>query len=271
MKSILTYTSLFSWISLSLWVFLPTNSLAQSKDECMSKITKAEEYYSAGLFDQVLKLGLIPCLEADLKRDDKSRALKLLVLIKLYREEQDSALYFMQQLLDNDPEYSPSVIDPIEFENLHRRFDTAPIRLIEFRAGINLNIPIRDPNGAYTVGPNPASQNLNYFSKVGFHAGILWEKPILERPSKPFGLNFSTGAAYQFRQFQHSESLPYIESFDPNGDNSFELTFFEQQHWIDLPVSLHLNVRRNLTARIDNLEIYPYFSFGIVGHYLLSA
>lgn len=240
---------------------LPNNIYAQS--DCAQKVDEAYEKYNAGLFKQVIALDLMECLKSGLSFEEKSRVYKVLIMVHLYRDEREQAETLMEQLFEHDPEYGVDVLDPIEFENLHKRFDTDPIGMLEVRTGINLTYPIQ--GNAYMVGLQGSQDILNY-PKPGTTIGVFWEQPARK------GFSLSLGVAYTYRAFSHQESMPYFDAELTDGfdigskDFTFELTFDERQHWVEVPLSFNYNFMKD---RKDKLV--PFFSFGATGHYLLDA
>ncbi len=258
MKTLKNTYILFTWL---LCLFLPQTVQAQS--DCVQKIDLAYEKYNAGLFTEVLTLNLRDCLNNSLSFEEKSRIYKVLILVHLYRDQLQEAEDFMQELFSHDPEYPIVDTDPIEFETLHQRFDTDPVGILEFRTGANLTFPLQ--GNVYTVGLQGTQDLINY-PKLGTQLGFLWEESLRKN------WTYSVGLVYSYRAYGQQESLPYFETgltdgFDTGGDTiSFELTFDERQHWIDIPIGLQYNFMENRKDRL-----VPYISFGLTGHYLIDA
>jgi hypothetical protein len=232
---------------------------------CQENIVLAEEKYNAGLFNEVMELGLDSCVKENdeiFPVEQKIRAYKVLLLIALYRDQAGKAMEMMQAILDLDPEYTPiDTLEPIEFRGLYDQFDTDPVGFIEPRVGFNITRPVRlRAYGVQEQSQQEVDTVLDYLPRIDFSLGAMFEKPLTR------DLSIGVGLMYSRRTYGYSELLPVVS--DDKNDN-LELTFNERQQWLELPISFRGNLRI-MPGGLKNTLI-PYVFGGSIGQLMLQS
>src|ERR1041385_7121720 len=114
-------------------------SLAQGDTDCLTALSHAESEFSAGRF-----YGIPAMLEDCLKRnrfsnEEKVRVYMLLTQVYLLTDDHAAADNSYLQLLNANPEFVPSDLDPIDVIYLSKKFTSTPIFTPHFKAGGNIS------------------------------------------------------------------------------------------------------------------------------------
>jgi len=212
-------------------------------------LSNAERAYRDGQIE-VIRETLQNCLELKknkVSKEIKARGYRLLTITYLYFNENDSAEYFMKQLLKYEKEYKVDENqDPSEFVELYNRFRTDPVFLLEFQGGVN-NAIVRTLNN-YSLGDTETSLG-EYTSGIGFSAGILFELPLSNKFSAISGINY-TANQYHYERTQFEL-----------GYSKLELN--ESIQWMEIPLIFKFYFSKK--------SFKPFIQLGVKAQYLLSA
>ena len=209
-------------------VFFHTNLYAQV---CSELLNKAENEFEAGHLYEIPGL-LKDCLDKGFTKEEKIRANRLLTITYLYLDQLNNADESYLKLLKLDPEFKPNpLIDPAELFYLHENFITNPfftLNLIRIGTNFTFNQVIHD----YTSnGGNVLQIEEDIYQKYiplgSFSIGSGIEYGIND--------NFSFGSdiTLSLKKFQFKEGF---------FNRTEELTFNENQWWIDIPFYLKFNL-----------------------------
>lgn len=243
MRMTLRYKQLYFIILL----FIGNVALAQKPEEENSTcVSDAEKAYRAGQIEVIKKI-LPECLKSkSISKETKARGYRLLTITYLYFNQNDSAEYFMKQLLKADKEYLVDKNqDPSEFVELHSRFRTDPVLLVEGHFGIRTSLPRILNNYSLDHTANSLGK---YTPGTGFSAGALLEVSISDHFAIVTGGNFEINK-YEYKKSQFGYS---------------SLEYFEELRYIDIPLSVKLYFTKKSSFK-------PYLQLGLKGQYLLSA
>jgi len=190
------------------------------ENRCVQSLRDAEKTYEAGRIDQVEAM-VLPCIRNEgFSKFEKLQAYRLIILSKLFDNQEEEANRYFLELIKTDPEYTVNpVTDPSEFVNLYNSYRTNPIFAIGLKAGMNFTKPNSYvPYGVYNTGGNTGSYKAFVNVQFGFNADLYLNK------------KFSIGAdlLMSFKKYQYSNTLL---------DYS-QLTAKETQAWLELPVVL---------------------------------
>ena len=198
-----------------------TVGFLQAQD-CAKKLEQAQIAYKDG------KIEMIPelldsqgsrCLDGNgLTNNEKTNAYRLLALTYLYLNERPKAEEMMRRFLVLNPEYKiNSSVDPPEFAELHATFRTHPVFLIGAKLGGNvIGVNVMK---TFSVDKSDIARG-EYLSRLGYQAGVTLELPLNNKMT-------IVGEAYlASRTYEFKDVLL----------NFANLTFRENQTWIDIPV-----------------------------------
>lgn len=202
-------------------VFSAITDASAQTTECTQKLANAQARFD---------IGNLPGIPEDLKGciDSKSfspeqsiQAHKLITLVYLYQDDQESADIWMAKLLAVDPEHKldPSA-DPNEIILLKEKFLYKPI----FRVSLSISGNQSTYRELTKFGPG----NLE-FDKVTASPGIgLGGSALLEREVYP-GVDVGTGISFLSRSFSIEKELVYAIN---------KMTVEEAESWLELPLFL---------------------------------
>ncbi len=218
--------------------------ITQAQD-CTKSLKKAQKAYDIGDFDKVKEL-VMPCLDAGVSRKEELQIYKLLALVHIFDEGEDTAAYYMEEFLNRNPEYVINdVIDPIEFINLYNQFNTWPVLSVGITGGgsyTNVDVLQRYGMNSYKDFDHLYSRKLG-----GYQVGIRINKYL----SKKLVLNLETLLAN--RIYEHQSKLY----------NFAQVTMNEKQSQLEIPLILSYNFLIS--------KIRPYIGLGMSGEYLLAS
>ncbi|MCP4521351.1 MAG: PorT family protein [Cytophagales bacterium] len=233
----------FSWV---ICVFLGFSLNISYAQDCAKSLKKAQKSYDIGDFEKVRTL-INPCLESkDLTKKEKLQMYKLLTLVNVFDDEQDTAAYFMEEFLKLDPEYeiNPSV-DPVEFIELYNQFNTLPTISI----GLTVGGSYTNATATQRYGLNAYDQfNHKYLGQFGgYQFGLKFNKYFSKRFSTDLEILFSE------KSYEHQYSIL----------NFADIVLDEKHGTVDVPVIFNYDF---LTKKVK-----PYIGLGFSAEYLLSA
>ncbi|MEJ0033771.1 MAG: outer membrane beta-barrel protein [Bacteroidota bacterium] len=114
-------------------------SFAQGDTDCLAKLSTAENEFAAGRFYGIPAM-LDDCLKGNrFSNEEKVRVYMLLTQVYLLIDNPTAADDAYLRLLNANPEFVPSDLDPIDVVYLSKKFTSTPIFTPHFKAGGNLS------------------------------------------------------------------------------------------------------------------------------------
>ena len=199
------------------------------ENRCVQSLRDAEKTYEAGRINEVEAM-VLPCIQNEgFSKFEKLQAYRLIILSKLFDNQEEEANRYFLELIKTDPEYNVNpVTDPSEFVNLYNSYRTNPIYALGFKVGMNLTTPNSFvPYGVYNTGGNTGTYKAAINVQFGLSGDVYLNK------------KFSIGAdlLLSFKKYQYKNTLL---------DYS-ELTAKETQMWLELPVVLKYTMGQGKT------------------------
>lgn len=231
--------------SIALWTGAST-VLAQGDTDCLATLSHAESEFAAGRFVGIPDL-LSDCLEGNrFSNEEKVRVHMLLTQVYLLTDNPTGADASYLKLLNANPEFVPSDLDPIEVIYLSKKFTSTPIFTPHFKLGLNLSTQsiIYQQNTVST----PDSTLIDRQPLPGFTAGAGVEWNITD--------NLGIGGEILASQKRFSTRMSNVFRHDD------ERTI-ERQFWIDIPVYVRYGWHKG--------KIRPFAYAGGALNLLLSA
>lgn len=190
---------------------------------------------------------------AQMNKQEKVEAYKILCLSYIYLEEPEKADESMLNILNTDHyfEVNPA-IDPAEFVALYNTFRTRPI----YRFGAKLGVNATRPNVVESASAVELAEGSEYKFLVGFQFGAAADLPITNK------LTLHGDLLFQQKKFQLN--LKVDRGVDDNGEkliNSFEGT--ENQTWLSLPITIEYKFLEK--------KFNPYIAGGVSVDYRLGS
>lgn len=211
------------YIYLILFFFLISPGLTKAQQDCSVILKIAEKFYDDGTIDSIA--GLIePCMQSGFNQKEKLQAYRLFVLINLYKDKHTEAEYYMQKLLNYEPEYevNRSIEEP-EFLSLFDSYQTSPIWAYGFYAGVNFaSISTTEEYGVNNLNIPSALKSSSGFS---YHFGLKYNRFLYNKIELNIGLQFArnkyknTKSEFDFTNISFEEtqtrlSTPFTVSYD---------------------------------------------------------
>ncbi|MDX1903100.1 MAG: outer membrane beta-barrel protein [Thermonemataceae bacterium] len=241
------------WLLLFFWGVSEIKAQTQDStavNDCSLKLQEGETAYEDGSLSISINL-LEECLKTDgFNEEEKQRALRLLTIIYLYKNQEEDANKYMQQLLKANPEYRLRPNDPNEFVQLYKEYKIRPYLIVGGGAGANL--PMLSIGKLYSTD-NPNSQAMVYNSLVGFQIAANVSRPLTNKVEVIFAPTFTV--------------LRY--RFEANYFEYASLTFEESQRRLDLPLLFKYNFRNKYNFSLTGIK--PYVFVGGVANLILSS
>lgn len=217
MRNFLTYALL---VILLLVVCLK----ASGQEDCVVKLNEAEKLYEEGKIEKIPEI-LSGCIQSGFNKENKIQALRLVTIVHLFEDNQQKAEKTLLQLLKTEPEYKVNrSVDPIEFINLFKSFNTAPV----FSAGVSMGTNFTRPHLLVPYSRNAfrqaqpeyksGSPGLTFALKFSWHINSFWDlsfEPNLSLLS--YELTENVGNTIGFNEevnqitLEASESMNFIE------------------------------------------------------------
>jgi len=220
-------------------------------DDCSLKLQEGEAAYEDGSLTTSVTL-LEECLKKEdgFNKEEKQRALRLLTIIYLYKNEEEKANEYMRQLLKANPEHRLRPNDPNEFVQLYKEYRIRPYLLVGGGAGANL--PLLSIGKLYS-SDNPTNQSMVYNSLVGFQITATVSRPLTDK------LELVISPAFSVLRYR----------FEANYFQYATLIFEESQRRLDVPLLLKYNFRNKYNFSLTGIK--PYVFAGGVANLLLSS
>lgn len=205
---------------------------------------------------------------AQFSKSELVDAYRLLTLSYIYLEEPDKADESMQKLLQTEHFYEPNPnVEPAEFIGLYKTFRTRAVFNAGFKFGANFTTPLL--NEVYYVA-NGAPGNGKYTAKVGFQAGLVFEKDLFTKSKKVIlsRIVFAPEVMYTARTFSYDNKEVFSSDvlLPPNGSSvavaDQKITL--KQSWLDINPVFQLKLR-------NSTSFVPYVGFGPGVSVLLNA
>ena len=161
-------SSLKSTIIAALIVLLPLG-IVFGQNPCSKKLNEAINNYQAGNLPEALKL-IEPCIKSDAFASESEylQAMRLSILIYLYKDQHTIATETMEDMLRHYPEYEiiPEE-EPAEYVNLYNSFLVKPRIRLGLVASGNMNIAqAYSKKRAHDLSLKYAQHSLNIRSNI---------------------------------------------------------------------------------------------------------
>ncbi len=230
---------------LAVLFLIPAGITLRAQQACAFTLAESQDMYDAGLIEQIPEK-LASCLKSGFTRDEKLQAYKLIILAYLFDDNMEQADDYMNRFLQEYPSYQPVATDPYEFVQLKETYDTEPILTFGPVLGANMVYGmVTEQFGPY----NTEVESGSYTSgNPGFQAGVQGNFRLADR------LNISAELTFTHKSIDY-----YLEQTA----NNPTVEFYEQQNWIDLPVSLSYDLTGN--------ALIPYLRVGVKPALMLGA
>lgn len=195
---------------------------------------------------------------ADMNKQEKVEAYKILCLSYIYLEESASADEAMLNILRTDPYFEvDEAIDPAEFVALWHTFRTTPI----YRFGAKIGVNASQPNVSESSPVVNLESGSKYKYAVGFMVGGVFEIPIRND-------QFTIHGELTYIQKRYTLNLLVdrsVQPEDPTIKNEFEGT--ETQDWLSIPVTFEYML---WNEKFRKKKFRPYIAAGVSADYLIS-
>lgn len=213
MKRALTYVFVF--------IILMTgrSAFAQGDTDCLTTLSQAESEFAAGRFYGIPSL-LEECIKSNkFSNEEKVRVYMLLSQVYLLTDNPTAADEAYLKLLDANPEFVPSDLDPIDVVYLSKKFTSRPIFTPHVKLGGNLSAM----SSIYTqnIISTPDSTVVNRKALPGWTIGGGLEWNITDN------LGIGVEGFLSQKRFRTNVSRLF------KNDNS---TMIESQLWVDIPI-----------------------------------
>lgn len=212
-------------ISVFFIVFIPCSIHAQWT--CESLINDAEQAYEGGLYDSVITNVERGLKECHFSKQDKQRALELLLKTQIDKENPEEKDKVVVRLLKVNPNYK--LINPqsgTSFNLAVQRYSAKP--LLSFGLGGGFNFPLTHIQTVYTILEG-ADYSRNYSPKISFQGSLHLEAELL----KYLSVSFEPGIS----EVAYSRKIV--------GENNWNLLFTETQTNTDWMGFIKLNYPLN--------------------------
>ncbi|HTH56268.1 MAG TPA: outer membrane beta-barrel protein [Cyclobacteriaceae bacterium] len=190
-------------------------------------------------------------------------AYRLLTLSYIYLEEPEKADESMQKLLQTEHFFEPNPnVEPAEFIGLYKTFRTKAVFNAGIKFGANFTTPLL--NEIYYV-TNAAPGNGKYTPKLGFQAGLVFEKDLLPNSKSSFlsKIVFAPEVLYTSRTFSYDNKQVFT-SDSVSSANVADQKITLKQTWLDINLVFQYKLRNSTT-------FVPYVGFGPGVGLLLGA
>lgn len=221
---------------------------------CTQVLRTARTVYEQGRLHELPTL-LEGCLKNGFTENEKVEAYKILVYTYIYLEEPQKADEAMIHLLQTDHffEVNPAV-DPVEFQNLYRKFRTKPI--FSWGAKVGLNSSQVNVQKNYYIWADSKGQG-KYKPTLGLQFGLIFEKNLNDKfilnPEIMFNssaFNYTNTAISKLDDPEHSKATDQSQ-FDIK-QNRIQLNILTQY-------------------KIGNSKFSPYVALGpSIGYLMVS-
>ena len=196
-----------------------TRALAQGDTDCLTTLSHAESEFAAGRFYGIPGL-LDGCLKGNrFSNEEQVRVYMLLTQVYLLTDDHTSADAAYLKLLNANPEFVPSELDPIDVVYLSKKFTSTPIFTPHLKAGGNISYQsiIRSQN----VISTPDSSSVRHIPMPGWMlgGGVEWN----------YSDNLGVGLEGFLSQKRFRTTMDGLFKKD---NESTE----ERQLWLDIPV-----------------------------------
>ena len=231
----------------------------QEVTSCTQNLRKARTLYEEGKLNEIPST-LNACLNSGFTPQEKIEAYRLIAITYLYLDDPTKADEAMLNLLKTNPEYVVNGnLDPAEYINLYRSFDTR----WKFRYGLKIGGNYTIPHIIESLNPtNPGE----FAGQIGIQAGILMEfdrlvpkvviQPELNFTAKSFG--YSSIPTNDEAASDEDINAPGSSNINYTGNLSYIELFVTGKYriWKDLGyfVSLSPGVGYLLTAEFPSIE-----------------
>lgn len=189
---------------------------------------------------------------------ERIEAYRMLTLSYIYLEEPDKADEAMINLLHTDPFFQINKdVDPIEFQNLYRKFRTNPVFRVGLKFGANYNhINVQENHYMWAASAGKGK----YKSKIGIQFGALFEKDLTER----FILN--PEILYTSNAFTYSNGTPLFA--DVPAERKGDLLHTISQSRIQLNILVQYKLKKPVNIADGFI---PYVAIGPSVSYLMNS
>jgi hypothetical protein len=194
-------------------------AFAQGDTDCLTRLSHAESEFAAGRFIGIPAL-LGDCLEGNrFSNEEKVRVYVLLTQVYLLTDNHSAADESYLRLLNANPEFIPSDLDPIDVVYLSKKFTSRPIFTPHIKAGFNMST--QSIIYAQNVISTPDSTQLRHRALAGFTVGGGLEWNITD--------NLGVGGELLLSQKRFSTQTTNL--FRDDDEETVET-----QLWIDIPI-----------------------------------
>jgi len=194
-------------------------AFAQGDTDCLTTLSHAESEFAAGRFIGIPPL-LADCLRGNrFSNEEKVRVYMLLTQVYLLTDNHPAADESYLKLLNANPEFVPSDLDPIDVVYLSKKFTSRPIFTPHFKAGFNLSS--QSIIYSQNVISTPDSTKLEHRALPGFTVGGGVEWNITD--------NFGLGGEVLLSQKRFSTRTSSMFRRDDEET-------VESQLWLDIPI-----------------------------------
>lgn len=194
-------------------------TFAQGDTDCLGTLSHAESEFAAGRFYGIPGM-LTDCLDRNrFSNEEMVRVQMLLTQVYLLTDNPTAADEAYLKLLNANPEYVPTDLDPIEIVYLSKKFTSTPIFTPHIKGGVNIS------NASIIYAENvvstPGATAVNHVALPGWTAGGGIEWNITD--------NIGLGVEGLVSQKRFSTQIAGLFGSD-DGES------IERQFWLDVPV-----------------------------------
>jgi len=240
----ITLAIIFATIAL----MMGTRAFAQGDTDCLTTLSHAESEFAAGRFFGIPGL-LDECLKGNrFSNEEKVRVYMLLTQVYLLTDNPTAADDAYLQLLNANPEFVPSDLDPIDVVYLSTKFTSRPVFTPHFKLGGNISNQSVIYNQNVISTPDTATIKRHGLPGWQIGGGVEWN----------INDNFGIGVEGFLSQKRFRTNTDRL--FNGSDNSSAE----ERQLWVDIP--LYVRYGWNTLGRIR-----PFVYAGGSVNLLLSA
>lgn len=230
------------------------SSLAQTGATPAQTLRLARATYEQGRLHEI-RAQLNASVLAEMSKQEKVEAYKILCLSYIYLEEPEKADEAMLNILRTDPYFQINIaVDPAEFVALYKTFRRNPI----YRIGVHLGGNFSQPNVSEVVSTIYGYSE--YQSKFGLQLGFSADYPLNFISNR---LTLHADLGWQKKKFELTSSN------DQGDDEKNQTLAIESQSWLSLPVLIQFSILK--VDEIKPRKYDPYVSLGISTDLLLDA
>ncbi len=231
-------------------------------DPCLVNLDKAEVAYEGGNVEIISSL-VRDCLDNNgLKKENRTKAYKLLIDSYIFQGFKDSANSYMVKFLKFNPEYEISEqTDRREFIDLHESYRNYPIFAFGIKGGIGLSqLTVFNEYGVHNT--EDQSLSTSYKVKPGFSAELFGAY----HPHRDGEIFLDLG--YSGYKFEETSTLfEYADGTPPDGGTPrSEYNYTESVNSLNLSLGYKFMIRKSVKAKV-----VPYIGVGIRGGFLFSS